>query len=81
MHKIDISTLKDEGNDLEAFLKSKLDVEVKSDGKVMSVGSEGDKVPRGKVTDCVERFFHRKGLTENYSVRNEKDVIKIVKKK
>ena len=81
MVNIEITVLKDEVNELQEFLKNKLGVEVKSDGKVISVGLEKDKISRGKVKEYVERFFDRKNLSTTYLIRNDKDLIKIIKKK
>lgn len=81
MVNIEITVLKDEAGELQAFLKNKLGVEVKSDGKVISVGLEEDKISRGKVKEYVERFFYRKDLSKTYLIRNDKDLIKIIKKK
>jgi len=78
---IEITVLKDEAGDLQEFLKNKLGVEVKSDGKVISVGLEEDKISRGKVKEYIERFFYRKDLSKTYLIRNDKDLIKIIKKK
>lgn len=79
MISIDVDALKDEVAGLQDFLRGKLNVEVKVEGKVMSVGSE--ELSRRKVKDYVERFFYRKGLSGTYGVRSEKDAIKVVKKK
>lgn len=81
MVNIEITVLKDEAGELQEFLKNKLGVEVKSDGKVISVGLEEDKISRGKVKEYVERFFYRKDLSKTYLIRNDKDLIKIIKKK
>ena len=77
---IDIDALKDEMSGLQEFLEKKLSVKVKVEGKVMNVGPDG-KMSRGKVKDYVERFFYRKGLSDTYAVKSQKDEIKIVKKK
>ena len=81
MVNIEIAVLKDEVGELQIFLKNKLGVEVKSDGKVISVGLEEDKLSRGKVKEYVERFFYRKNLSKTYLIRNDKNLIKIIKKK
>ena len=81
MVNIEIAVLKDEVGELQIFLKNKLGVEVKSDGKVISVGLEEDKLSRGKVKEYVERFFYRKNLSKTYLIRPDKDLIKIIKKK
>ena len=78
---IDIDALKDEIGELQAFLNEKLGVEVNSDGKNMSVGSEKNRLSRGNVKDYIERFFYRKGLSKTYRVRIEKDTFKIIKRK
>lgn len=77
---INVDALKDEMNGLQEFLEKKLSVKIKVEGKVMNVGSE-EELPRGKVKDCVERFFYRKGLSDTYAVKSQKDEITIVKKK
>ena len=81
MVNIEITVLTDEAGELQEFLKNKLGVEVKSDGKVISVGLEEDKISRGKVKEYIERFFYRKDLSKTYLIRNDKDLIKIIKKK
>ena len=81
MISIDIDALKDEKDDLQAFLNEKLGVQVNADSKSLSVGSEENKLSRGKVKDYTERFFYRRGLSEKYKVKIEKDAIKIVKRK
>jgi hypothetical protein len=78
---IDIGDLKDEVNDLQEFLKGKLIVDVKVEGKTMNVGAGEEKLSRGIVKDYVERFFYRKDLSDVYKVANNKDAFKIVKKK
>lgn len=78
---IDVDELKDEVNALQGFLQDKLSVEVKVEGKIMNLGAEEEKLSRSRVKDYVERFFHRKGLSDAYKVMNDKDTIKIVKKK
>ena len=81
MVSIDIGDLKEEISKLQDYLEKKLNVEVVVQEKVMQVGTETDRVARGKVKDYVERFFYRGGLSENFKVRSEKDTIKIVKQK
>ena len=81
MVSINIDELKDEVSGLQEFLETKLNVKVKVEGKVMNVGSEGEKLSRGKVKDCVERFIYRKGLSDTYKVNSQKDEVKVVKKK
>jgi len=78
---INIEELKEEASGLREFLEEKLGVEVKVEGKVMNVGSEKEKLSRGKVKDCVERFLYRKDLSETYKVNSQKDELKLVKKK
>ena len=83
MVSINIDELKDEVSGLQEFLEKKLNVEVKVDdkAKVMNVGSEEEKLSRGKVKDYVERFIYRKGLSDTYKVSSQKDELKVVKKK
>lgn len=81
MISIDIEELKDEAKDLQEFLGGKLGVEVKVEDKIMNIGSAEGSPSRGKVKEYVERFFHRKDLSDTYRVRSEKDTIKIFKKR
>lgn len=78
---IDVGELKDEVSDLQEFLERKLSVEIRVEDKVMGVGSAEERLSRRKVKEYVERFFHRRGLSDTYRVRSEKDAIKIVKRK
>lgn len=78
---VEVGELKEELSALQEFLKGKLSVEVKIEGKVMNVGAGEEKLSRSRVKDHVERFIYRKGLSDTYKVRNDKDAIKIVKKK
>ena len=77
---VDVDELKDERSSLQEFIEKKLNVKVKVEDKVMNFVSEGE-MSRGNVKDYVERFFHRKGLSDTYAVKSQKDEIKIVKKK
>lgn len=82
MVSINVDELKDEVSGLREFLEEKLSVEVKVEGKVVNVGSEKEKLSRGKVKDCMERFFYRNGLSDTYKVSSsQKDELKVVKKK
>ena len=81
MVSIDIGELKGDVSNLQEFLRKKLSVEVKIEGKVMDVGSSEEKLSRSDVKDYVERFLYRKDLSDSYKIRIEKDAIKIVKKK
>ncbi len=78
---IDISELKDESQELQTFLKNKLEVEIKIDDKKMNVASDEEQISKKRIKEYIERFFYRKKLTDDYSVRNEKEGFKIVKKK
>lgn len=80
---INFEEFKKEISGLQEFLEEKLSVEVKVEAKakVMTVGSKEDKLSRGKVKDCIERFFYRKGLSDAYRVSSQKDELKIVKMK
>lgn len=81
MVSIDIEELKHEMSSLQEFLKKKLKVEIAVENNVMRLVLVNERLARGKVKDYVERFFYRRGLSETYKVRSEKDAIKIVKKK
>lgn len=81
MVSIDVGELKDEAEGLREFLEKKLSVKVKIEEKTMSVGSAEDALSRGEVKDNVERFFHRKRLSDSYKAISEKDAIKIIKKR
>ena len=81
MVSIDVNELKDEVKSLQEFIGNKLGVEVKIDGKTMNIGSAEEQPSRGKVKEYVERFLHRRKLTDTYAIRSEKDTFKIVKKK
>lgn len=81
MVSIDVGELKDEAEGLREFLEKKLSVKVKIEEKTMSVGSAEDVLSRGEVKDNVERFFHRKGLSDSYKAISEKDAIKIIKRR
>jgi hypothetical protein len=78
---IDCNELKDEMSSLQEFLERKLNVEIAVEDKVMRLLLTNGSLARGKAKDFLERFFYRRGLSEKYKVRSEKDTIKIVKMK
>ena len=80
MVSIDVDALKDEKEGLREFLEKKLGAKVTVDEKNMSVGSEAA-LSRGEVKDNVERFFHRKGLSDSYKAISVKEGLKIIKKR
>ncbi len=80
MVSIDVDALKDEKEDLREFLENKLGAKVTLEEKTLSVDSEYV-LPRGAVKDNVERFFHRKELTDTYKVISLKDGLKIIKRR
>ena len=81
MVSIDVDELKYDLNVFQEFLRSKLNVEIVVEDKFMRLVLANESLARGKVKDYVERFFFRRGLSETYKVRSEKDALKIVKKK
>lgn len=78
---IAVGKFKDELSNLQEFLKRKLSVEIFVEDKGIRLVLENERLARGKVKDYVERFFYRRGLSETYKLRNEKDSIKIIKTK
>ena len=80
MVSIDVDALKDEKEDLREFLEKKLGAKVKIEEKTMSVDSE-TALSRGEVKDNVERFFHRKGLSDSYKAISVKEGLKIIKRR
>jgi len=77
---IDVDALKDEKEDLREFLEKKLDAKVTVEEKTLSVNSEAA-LSRGEVKDNVERFFHRKGLSDFYKAISVKEGLKIIKRR
>ena len=78
---IDVSELKVEENSFKDFLEEKLNVKIDFDGKIMKINAEKGVPSYSNVKDYIKRFIYRKGLSAAYKMRNEKDAIKIVKKK
>jgi len=76
---IKVKPLIDKGADL--IKEDKYEAAIENFKQAMNVGLEKDKISRGKVKEYVERFFDRKNLSTTYLIRNDKDLIKIIKKK
>ena len=79
MVSIDVDELKGDVNALQQFLKEKLKVEVNIDSKIVNVETKEEQLSRGMVKDYLERFLYRQGLSNSYKVRNNAELIKIVK--
>ena len=78
---IDASELKVEENYFKDFLEEKLNVKIDFNGKIMKINAANGAPSYSNVKDYIKRFIYRKGLSNAYKVRSEKDAIKIVKKK
>jgi hypothetical protein len=77
---IDIGELKSERDDLSEFLKSKLRASIITKENILVINSE--KVFSSKdAKTFVKRFLHHKGLSKNYRVIEEKELVRITERK
>jgi hypothetical protein len=76
-----MSELKDELNSLSSFLEPKIQVPITIKGKVLIIDSREETFSTRNVKTYVKRFLYHRGLSENYRVTEEHDVIRITKRK
>lgn len=85
--KIDASELKEEGNAviqaLATFLKEKTSADVKTEGKKMTVKSEGDAVTKKYLRVLLKKFLHKRELKETFRIISdeEENTLKVKEKK
>jgi pyruvate/oxaloacetate carboxyltransferase len=85
--KIDASELKGEGNEtiqaLADFLREKTSADVKTEGKKMTVKSEGDIVTKKYMRVLLKKFLHKRELKETFRVisDDEENTLKVKEKK
>jgi len=76
---VNVGELEGERQSLSAFLKSELQVSVTVKSKVLILDSKEKKVLPREVKTLVKRFLNHKGLSGNYRVTEEHDVVRIAK--
>ena len=75
--KVDLGELEDEKESLSSFLRSKLKVDVTSNGNKVLVDSEN--LSPQELKTLVNKFVYRRNLMNKYWVALESDVVKISK--
>lgn len=84
---IDASELKEEGNEviqaLAEFLKEKTSADVKTEGKKMTVKSEGNAVTKKYLRVLLKKFLHKRELKESFRIisAEEESMLKVKEKK
>ena len=80
MITIDVSELRNECDELSEFLKSKLQASIIIKDTMLVITPE-ETLSIKDAKEYVKRFLHYKGLSEICKVTEEKEVIKIAKRK
>jgi hypothetical protein len=83
---IDASDLKEEGSKaiqaLADFLKEKTSAEVTSEGKKITVKSEGEPVTKKYLRVLLKKFLHKRELREDFRIiSDDENTLKIKEKK
>ena len=81
MITVDASELKEEIDSLSNFLKLRTDMSIDCKGGKLVLQSGNRMVCGRDVKTYVKRFLHKRGLSEFYRATEEKDTIRITRKK
>jgi adenylate kinase family enzyme len=73
--------LESEIRNLSTYIESRIPVSITIKGKALVIDSGKEKPSARNVKALVKRFLHHKGLTESYKVSEEKEVVRITKRK
>jgi len=81
MITIDVSEMKDERDRLAIFLKSEHNLQVEAKGKSLVIQSGARALTSGDMKALVKRFLHRNGMSEDYRVTVEGELLRVTKRK
>lgn len=81
MTTIDVSEIKDERDRLAGFLRMELSTTVEAKGKALMLQPASRASNAGALKTLVKRFLHRRGMSEDYRVTVEGDVLRISKRR
>jgi hypothetical protein len=76
-----MSEIKEERNYLTDFLKTRIQVSIAVKGESLVLDAEEEKLLTKNVKVFVKRFLHQRGLSEAYRVIEEREVIRVAKRK
>src|SRR4030042_5704905 len=85
--KVDASELKEEGSEviqaLATYLKEKTGADVKTEGKKMTLKSEGDAVTKKYLRVLLKKFLHKRELKESFRIISdeEENTLKVKERK
>ena len=76
-----MSEIKEERDYLSDFLKSRIRVSIAVKGESLVLDAGEEKLLTKSVKAFVKRFLHQRGLIEAYRVIEEREVIRVTKRK